>query len=382
MNTVGKTFYHLLKLAASKFGADQCGRQKSNSVGLLNNDDLYCRVIQIIDKDASALRLEICGSIEASCQAKDVIAEVSLMDITDGIQKPKPVYTSVKKWQKPDSDFFCYVTSLGKLPYSNTILPDWITVGQINIDWLCLPRKGKRTLRIDTKIIAKQSRDVLVRSTCSFNYNNDLPGYEDEKENALLAIAIASSLALNVAAADKSISKAELKTIKGWRDHNIEAQKIYGKNKFLMNKFCAYFTALLPALNIRRSFCLSQKIRQMAPLAIRYDILDLCINVASANPAAGQGQLDLLKSIARWLDISHDRFRSMMEKALPVFLDEAKDADVCFGITPQMNPAQARSQLSKEYRKWNARVTNADPRVKIQAEQMLKLIAEQRSQFI
>jgi len=38
--------------------------------------------------------------------------------------------------------------------------------------------------------------------------------------------------------------------------------------------------------------------------------------------------------------------------------------------------------LNKEYAKWNARVTNTDPQVRTQADQMLGLIAEARSQYV
>jgi hypothetical protein len=38
--------------------------------------------------------------------------------------------------------------------------------------------------------------------------------------------------------------------------------------------------------------------------------------------------------------------------------------------------------LNKEYSKWSARVTNTDPEIQSQADQMLKLIAEARSNYI
>jgi hypothetical protein len=37
--------------------------------------------------------------------------------------------------------------------------------------------------------------------------------------------------------------------------------------------------------------------------------------------------------------------------------------------------------LNKEYSKWNSRVTNADPDIQTQADQMLTLIAEAKSQY-
>jgi len=37
--------------------------------------------------------------------------------------------------------------------------------------------------------------------------------------------------------------------------------------------------------------------------------------------------------------------------------------------------------LNKEYSKWNSRVTNADPGIQSQADQMLRLITEARGQY-
>ncbi len=77
-----------------------------------------------------------------------------------------------------------------------------------------------------------------------------------------------------------------------------------------------------------------------------------------------------------------DRFRAMMEKVLPVNIHQVKDAKVVLGLGPNMSKEKTRRQLNTQYRQWNSRVTNADPKIQAQADQMLKLIAETRSQLI
>ena len=72
----------------------------------------------------------------------------------------------------------------------------------------------------------------------------------------------------------------------------------------------------------------------------------------------------------------------MMEKILSVSMYEIEDLEISLGITSQMNKKQTCRQLSKEYRKWNSRVTNRNPEIKTQAEHMLKLVAEIRNQCI
>jgi hypothetical protein len=71
----------------------------------------------------------------------------------------------------------------------------------------------------------------------------------------------------------------------------------------------------------------------------------------------------------------------MMEKVLPVDMHEARDVETILGITSDMSKERVRKHLNKEYSKWNSRVTNADPDIQTQADQMLKLIAETKSQY-
>jgi hypothetical protein len=56
--------------------------------------------------------------------------------------------------------------------------------------------------------------------------------------------------------------------------------------------------------------------------------------------------------------------------------------EITLGLTKDMNKEKTRLQLNKEYGKWNSRVTSSNPLIRAQAEQMLRLIAEARCQYI
>jgi hypothetical protein len=47
-----------------------------------------------------------------------------------------------------------------------------------------------------------------------------------------------------------------------------------------------------------------------------------------------------------------------------------------------MSKDKTRKHLNKEYSKWNARVTNTDSEIQAQADDMLKFIAETRSEYV
>ncbi|GAI80926.1 unnamed protein product, partial [marine sediment metagenome] len=121
---------------------------------------------------------------------------------------------------------------------------------------------------------------------------------------------------------------------------------------------------------------------EIAPLADRYDILDLCLRVAQADGVAAVEELALLKNLASWLEVDTNRFREMMGKILPAGMHEVKDVEVILGVTSDMSKDKTRKHLNKEYSKWNARVTNTDSEIQTQADDMLKFIAETRSEYV
>ncbi|MHC4360881.1 MAG: hypothetical protein ACYSTN_08865 [Planctomycetota bacterium] len=163
--------------------------------------------------------------------------------------------------------------------------------------------------------------------------------------------------------------------------NNIAVSKVFNEVRCKLSKLFSRITSLFPNCNRARSHRICEKITGIAPLAVRCDILNLCLRVVRGNGLASIDQLVLLKNVAGWFEISVERFRSMMEKIIPVAMHEGEDIEIKFGITPEMDKEDTCRQLSQEYRKWNARVTNYDPEIQAQAEYMLKLTAEARNQY-
>jgi hypothetical protein len=89
----------------------------------------------------------------------------------------------------------------------------------------------------------------------------------------------------------------------------------------------------------------------------------------------------LLKDIAERFEFDSESFRLMLGKIIPLSKYETKDAETILGITSDMDVDVTNSQLGREYVKWNARVTNSNPQIRKQAQDMLELIAKAKSQF-
>jgi len=347
---------------------------------------LNCRVKlskqQDGDSDSDAFNVEICGSIHAPQDVSSANLSICIVDVTKPRSQGEPVQALIKQWQMPDSSVFCYNAKLGKLPHQVTTISDWTSIALLRLDWLALPRKGKRELMFITSIFPAEGGEQLAWARCYFVYHNRDFGYLDLQENVQRAKTLAVTLAFAVSAADNKLYGCEVELIKNWARENIDLSEASNKERRKLEKALNETIAFFRDGNQLNNHDICREIVGIAPLATRYDILNLCLYVAQANSSVTTEELTVLKDLANWLEIDTDKFREMVEKVLPVDMHEVLDVETILGVTSDMNKEKARRHLNKEYSKWSARVTNSDPEIHSQADQMLKLIAEARSQYV
>ena len=347
---------------------------------------LNCRVKLSEQADGDfvydAFDVEICGSIHARRDVKSATLSISIVDTTDPEPKTKPVRSLVKQWQMPDSSVFCYNAKLGKLPDQVTTIAEWTSIALLRLDWLSLPRKGKRELMFVTSIFPAEGGEQLACARCYFGYHNRDFGYIDMKENIQRSRTLAVALAFAVSAADNKLYDCEIELIKNWSKENINLSETTSKERRKLEKALNETIAFFRDGNKLNNYAICREIVEITPLAEREPILNLCLHVAQTSGSVTSEELNLLKDFASWLEIDADKFREMVQKVLPVNMYEVKDVETILGVTSDMNKEKARRHLNKEYSKWSARVTNFDPEIQSQADQMLKLIAEARSQYV
>ena len=334
------------------------------------------------DSYSDAFEVEICGSIHAPQGVSSANLNISIVDVTEPRSQGEPVQALVKQWQMPDSSVFFYNAKLGKLPHQVTTISDWTSIALLRLDWLSLPHKGKRELMFITSVFPAEGGEQLACARCYFAYHNRDFGYLDIQENDQRAKILAVTLAFAVSAADKKLYDCEVELIKNWARENIDLSEASNKERRKLEKALDETIAFFCDGNQLNYYDICREIVEIAPLAARYDILNLCLYVAQANSSVTTEELTVLKDLANWLEIDPDKFREMVEKVLPVDMHEVLDVETILGVTSDMSKERARRHLNKEYSKWSARVTNPDPEIQSQADQMLKLIAEARSQYV
>ncbi|MHC4622349.1 MAG: tellurite resistance TerB family protein [Planctomycetota bacterium] len=347
---------------------------------------LNCRIRPTREKRANSFfdvfSVEVCGSIRAPSSTERAGLCVFIKDVTDGAAKAQWVQSQFKQWQVEDSAIFRYNTDLGKLPNTETTLPDWTSLAKISVDWLTFPRKGRRKLRFMVSVLSHESGRKLACTECDFMHDNPVFGYLDLQENLQRVRTLAVSLAFAVSAVDGKLYNCEVEVIKDWARGKIGASEASEAAKERFENALEKTVDFFRRGNQVDSEKVCKEIADIAPFADRYDVLELCLCVAQANGRAHGEELKLLKRVAQWLQVEAERFRTMVEKILPSDMHEVKDVEVILGVTADMDREQTRRHLNKEYRKWNARVTSCDPEIQNQADSMLEFIAEARRQYI
>ncbi|MHC4534138.1 MAG: tellurite resistance TerB family protein [Planctomycetota bacterium] len=347
---------------------------------------LNCRVQLSKQQDGDscydAFNVEMCGSIHARRDVQSATLSISIVDTTDPEPNTNPVQALVKQWQMPDSPVFIYNAKLGKLPHQVTTIQEWTSIALLRLDWLALPRKGKRELMFITSIFPAEGREQLACARCYFEYHSRDFGYLDFKENIQRSKTLAVALAFAVSAADGKLYDSEIELIKNWSRENIDLSETSSKERRKLDKAFKETIAFFREGNTLNSRDICREIVEIAPPADRYNILNLCLHVAQTNGHVTSEELNLLKDFASWLEIEADEFREMVQKVVPVDMYEVMDVETILGVTSDMNKEKARRHLNKEYSKWSARVTNSDPEIQSQADQMLQLIADARSQYV
>lgn len=347
---------------------------------------LNCRAQLIRLKEENkifdAFVVEITGTIHALAEMLHTTLQILVADVTEDVHNPKTIKSRIKQWQMKNSSAFCYSADLGKLPQQDTVLSEWTPVANLHLDWLSFPHRGNRNLRFYISILSHQSGQELASAVCDLAYENLEYGYIDLHNNIQRTNTLAVPLAFAVSAADGKIYDCEAELIKSWARENFElsqaSKKEWQKLEKALNKTVAFFSHG----NQLDTHKICMEIVDLVPLAERYDILELCLRVVKATGVASAEEIALLKNLAIWLEVDNKRFRDMVEKILPVGMHEVRDEEVIFGVSSDMGREKTRLQLNKEYSKWNARVTNTNPEIQSQADQMLKLIAEARSAYV
>jgi len=334
------------------------------------------------DSWRSVLIVEICGTIKAPDEDHEVGLEVSFSDVTDETAMSLPVLTRPKHGPLQNSSHFVHRSGMGKLCRQTSVLEDWTVVAQVSPEWFVLPRQGSRRLQGNVAIVSSQTGARLASASCIVAFENTEIGYLDIEDNIQRAKTLAVGLAFSVAAADNELPDSEVLVIHGWVRTNFGSAHASAAARLELERALQKTTAFFRRGGRLNVVEICREIAEIAPMVGRIEIMDLCLRVAGAKGQVTGSELTLLKDVAGSLAVDRGRLRTMIEKILPVHMHASQDAEIILGVTEEMSKDEARHQLNREYAKWSSRVISSDPSIRRQADQMLNLIADARTQYV
>lgn len=359
--------------------------QESSQTEAAKKANPFSSQVTIVNDDSTgentpAFSVMVRGEIIVPEPMYETEIQVLLADVTQGCDAAEPVLCTQKNWQMDGTSAFCFRAYNGKIPQKQTVLTGWVPVANITIETLNFPRKGRRTLKFVTSLISRNTYEELACTTATLDYSNERLGYIDVKDNAGKTEFLTLQLAIAVCGFTGQLDKSGIDTIQEWIEFKkqsrttIEAQKLEN----LLNQTIQKFeNGQNPSY---RQIC--SELMELATIVDIYDAMDLCLRIISSGGVAQPEQTELISQIASCMEVDETKFRAMTQKILPIHIHQQHDLEFIFGITTEMTSDHRRRRLNDEYQKWNARVTHPDREIQTQADQMLTLIAEARSEIL
>jgi len=113
------------------------------------------------------------GPIEVPEPMYQTDVQVLIADITDGVDSPQPVLCAARQWQLDDSPAFCYRACNGRIPSTDFVISDWLTVVRVPVDLLRFAARGDRVLQFVTSLLSHETGNVLATANFAMEYRND-----------------------------------------------------------------------------------------------------------------------------------------------------------------------------------------------------------------
>ena len=339
-----------------------------------------CKVVEVRGRFPNAL-------------TRDLDLKIILLDAT--ASEKRPVISHLEAFQLRNSVFFGFTTNLGRVNHDQ-YLPEWTSVGKIFPDFLETPYGGNRRIQALAVLLDHHESDAFTSQGSTpnlawsdetiFSLTVESEGYlGGEEKNNRHRVQIVH-LAVAVAAADGTIADTEGDRIREWIERQVEAA-LEGSREELKRKFNQAFRAAYQ--QTRTSSGLPESIlaelHKEASDSLKYEAMELCYDIMAADGIADKKELRLLDRIAGALGLDPDEVKAIRDLRMVGLETQEKtrdDLESLLGIDPDGSPEEIQRHLRKEFRKWNARVTQASsPEEKEHAQQMIDRIARAREKY-
>lgn len=320
----------------------------------------------------------------------------SVIDTTGG--EKRAVWSMVDDFQEPKTIAYQHVVGGG------TVSPDqgfisWVRVGVVIPEMLVPPRGGNRELMILTRIVDSDitpsielgfhdNSDPAILATYAdkITYNFAVKGYEEAAEQRDTVNALAVKLGVAVAMADGNMDETEAAIISSWIQKILSPYS--GQRRENLKNSCNM--ALKSAFEDGKNGVLSlseitAEINLKADDSLKYQAIELCLDVMAADGVASSAELAVIKKVAEAMGLDYAELQRLKDQrmvSIKTNVSDEESLEDALGIDPSWSPDQIKKYLRTEFSKWNGRLnTLSDPVERENTQRMLDLIAEARKRY-
>ena len=335
-----------------------------------------CQAEQVLDETCPSyedrfLCVSMCGGVRVPCDNLDTDVRVELLDVTEGHACAEPVLAAEPQWQRSHSPVFHYQAHNGVIPSRHFVLPKPVSVVKIPLHQLRFARRGRRKIQVQVAIVSRDHQQVFAQAQTCTEYVARYDGFVEMQERHEAVLRAAVELAC--AAVEQPYVQKAADLIGDWI---AEKTQHFTPRSSLTEPL----DRLMSPEGVLDTAAACECVLAWGRKSDAGATMDLVLQVAALHPAPTDRQETLLWSLAEQLGIAEQRFQVSCQKWLVTDHCSARWAPLLLGIRDRLTPDALRARLNDQYRKWNARVTHADPDVRRQADIILSTIAEVRSQ--
>ena len=360
----------------------ECSRVYNDALRKVSVFDRYrfsCHVEQFSDESQPVrqdqfFRVQVSGRIPTQQENVDTNVQIEVLDVTDGQSHAHQVLSTHEQYRDQENSEFYLIQHNGVVPEKNAVLARQVTVAQFPCHILRFAYRGRRKLLFRATVIESASGKKLVSARKTIEYVYCSEGYREvhgRRLEVLAACVELSAIVLGSASCSQGVRELWSEWIQQKAEMFVPADDAAKTVEAIQDRFSG--------LTIKHS---SDIVLAYGKNTDRFFAVELGLQTAAFDGVVSIANLEKIYEIAHLLEIQRDRILSMAQKSLLSSQCQIEDPAQLLGITSEMDDDSFRKRLNEEYRKWNARVTHPDAQVRSQADRILTLIAEIRSQWL
>ena len=346
-------------------------------ISVFDRSRFSCHVEQFSDETQPVrqdqfFRIQIVGRIPTEQENVDTDVQIEVLDVTEGQSHSHQVLSTDENYRDEGNSEFRLIQHNGVVPNKKAALARRVTVAQFPCHILRFAYRGRRKLLFRTTVIEAASENKIVSAQRIVEHVYCSDGYREvhgRRLEVLRACVELSAIVLGSAPYSDGVRNMWSEWIQQKADMMISADEAAKTVEIIQSR--------LQGAVMQHS---SDIILAYGKNTDRFFAIELALQTTAFDGVVSKEYLEKLFQVAHMLEIQQDRFLSVAQKILLSSGCQIEATAQLLGINSDMDDDSFRKQLNEEYRKWNARVTHPDAQIRAQADRILTLIAEFRSQ--